>query len=334
MANEYDRFLAKDDIAREKARKLTSLLRLPSKPTRTSLLADLTRFGILQHVPPKLKLLYQYLEVDFNPLELCANVCPILESLPGSEVRVEEDPDLSEPIDINHLDKPYSPPLCQYVEALKEALLLRLVSQVAQIYQTISFTRLQELAPFVTVWELEKVIVRAARNNNLQVRIDHITHSLHFGTDLNLNLKEETPGGPFVQAMPTERIRDQLCAFSQALQQAASLIFSEETQARLEKEKVKARKQYLKTVEDDHKALLNRKKIIENRKEFLENQEKAKRKKYAEEHRTKELKEREAEELRLKKEKEEREKEQFLTDLCFLLVLQELFSVFNNLLPI
>ena len=39
---------------------------------------------------------------------------------------------------------------------------------------------------------------------------------------------------------------------------------------------MKARKQYLKTVEDDHKALLNRKKIIENRKEFLENQEKAK----------------------------------------------------------
>ena len=66
-----------------------------------------------------------------------------------------------------------------------------------------------------------------------QVRIDHLGHSLHFGTDLSLNLKEEVPEGPHVQSMPAETLRVQLSLLSQALQQAAHLISAEETSVRL-----------------------------------------------------------------------------------------------------
>lgn len=65
-----------------------------------------------------------------------------------------------------------------------------------------------------------------------QVRVDHLGHSLHFGTDLSLNLKEEVPEGPHVQSMPAETLRVQLSLLSQALQQAAHLISAEETSVR------------------------------------------------------------------------------------------------------
>ena len=120
------------------------------------------RSGILQYVPPELKQLYLRLEVDFNPLELCKTVIPILDGLPipSSTTAQEED---------EQSDKPYSPPLGQYVEALKEVLLVRLIKQVSQVYHSISFERLQELAPFASIWQLEKMVVEAAHRNHLQV---------------------------------------------------------------------------------------------------------------------------------------------------------------------
>ena len=65
-----------------------------------------------------------------------------------------------------------------------------------------------------------------------QVRIDHLDQSLHFGTDLSLNLKEEVPEGPHVQSMPAETLRVQLSLLSQALQQAEQIISKEEATVR------------------------------------------------------------------------------------------------------
>lgn len=61
---------------------------------------------MLQLVSPELQQLYQYLEVDFNPLHLCHNVMPILDSL-------EEQENFK-----------------QYVELLKGITLVRLIKQV------------------------------------------------------------------------------------------------------------------------------------------------------------------------------------------------------------
>ena len=47
-------------------------------------------------------------------------------------------------------------------------------------------------------------------------------------------------------------------------------------QAKLDKERQRLRRQYLKAADEDHKAMLARRKIIEERKEYLELQEKEK----------------------------------------------------------
>ena len=58
----------------------------------------------------------------------------------------------------------------------------------------------------------------------LQVRIDHRTKSLSFGTDLGLSQREEAAEGPTIQNMPSENIRNQLTNFGYLLAQAVAKI--------------------------------------------------------------------------------------------------------------
>merc|ERR1712200_27258 len=70
--------------------------------------------------------------------------------------------------------------------------------------------RLIELAYFTTPHKLERVIVECARNNDMQVRIDHRTGTVRFGTDLAEAQRQDLPEGPHVQSMPSEQIRTQV----------------------------------------------------------------------------------------------------------------------------
>ena len=47
---------------------------------------------------------------------------------------------------------------------------VRLLKQVSQVYQSICFKRLLDLAPFATSFELERVIVDCVRHNDMQVK--------------------------------------------------------------------------------------------------------------------------------------------------------------------
>lgn len=62
-----------------------------------------------------------------------------------------------------------------------------------------------------------------------QVRIDHRSHSLSFGTDLGLSQKEEAAEGPTIQSMTSEQIRNQLTVMGRVLSQAVSLISPKQT---------------------------------------------------------------------------------------------------------
>lgn len=59
---------------------------------------------------------------------------------------------------------------------------------------------------------------------DFQVRIDHTSRTLSFGSDLNYSTKEDAPVGPFLQNMPSEQIRNQLTAMSSALAKSIQII--------------------------------------------------------------------------------------------------------------
>jgi len=284
---EFDRFIETDRSPAEKMARLAVLLALSQPPTRVSLLKDCVRFGVVTAASPELQNLYNWLEVDFHPLSLTRKVDQQLKSF-------ESMPEFAA--------------LTQYSAPLRDMTLVRLIKQVAQVYQTLQISRLLELANGTSQQHMERLIVECARNNDMQVRIDHRTRSVRFGTDLAESQRTDLPEGPHVQSMPSEQIRTQLMRMMVTLDGSINTIYPTRNlveNAELRKKIVDA---YHSSKSRDHLRLLARHDIIEKRKEWLErcNTEQQKEKMKKQEIREREKKK--AEEARLKEEWEKREK--------------------------
>lgn len=114
--------------------------------------------------------------------------------------------------------------LQQYITALQDVTLVRLVRQIAQVYQTIEFARLIQIARFTTPFHLERLLVDCVRHNDMQIRIDHGNRCIHFGMDLSESQREDKPEGPTLQVMPSEQVRNQLVDMATVLNQAIHVI--------------------------------------------------------------------------------------------------------------
>ncbi|XP_053476340.1 eukaryotic translation initiation factor 3 subunit A isoform X2 [Ictalurus furcatus] len=288
------RLLDMDGIIVEKHRRLATLLGLQSPPTRQSLINDMVRFNLLQYIVSDVKELYNWLEVEFHPLKLCGRVTKVLNWVRD---QAEKEPDLQ-----------------HYVPHLQSNTILRLLQQVAQIYQSIEFSRLASLVPFVDAFQLERSIVDAARHCDLQVRIDHTSRTLSFGSDLNYSTKEDAPVGPFLQNMPSEQIRNQLTAMSSAMAKAIQIIKPASILQEREEQSQQAITAYLKNARKEHQRILARRQTIEERKERLESLNIQREKEELEQREAELQKVRKAEEERLRQEAKEREKERIMQE--------------------
>lgn len=231
-------------------RNLASLLGLTTVlPTRSQLVKDLKRMGYLQHAYKPLQDLYRYLEVDFHPLAICERVQSVIQFIEKCE----------DCTDIQN-----------YVAALKNIAILRLLKGVSQVYQTIEYNRLSELCPFADSIYLETMVVEASRRNDLQVRIDHRKNSLNFGTELCVSQTEEVIEGPHLQSMPSEQVRLQLVNTYSTLLKARSLIEPENLESSRERLRIDLMYRYLVRRESEHDAILSRHILIEERKKQLE----------------------------------------------------------------
>ncbi|XP_064172765.1 eukaryotic translation initiation factor 3 subunit A isoform X3 [Anguilla rostrata] len=288
------RLLDMDGIIVEKHRRLATLLGLQSPPTRQSLINDMVRFNLLQYIVPEVKELYNWLEMDFHPLKLCGRVTKVLNWVRD---QAEKESDLQ-----------------QYVPHLQNNTILRLLQQVAQIYQSIEFSRLASLVPFVDAFQLERSIVDAARHCDLQVRIDHTSRTLSFGSDLNYSTKEDSPVGPFLQNMPSAQIRNQLTAMSSSLAKAIQVIKPATILQERDEQSQQAIAAYLKNARKEHQRILARRQTIEERKERLESLNIQREKEELEQREAEMQKVRKAEEERLRQEAKEREKERIMQE--------------------
>lgn len=240
---EFDRFIETDKSPLEKAQKLSVLLGLQTPPTRQSLLKDIVRLNILNLASTQYQNLYNWLEVEFNPLELCGRVDSVMGSLEDE----------------------------QYATPLRDVTLVKLILQVCQVYQTITFERLMDLThKFATPFHMERLLVECVRHNDMQIRVDHGTGCIHFGTDLSESQREDKQEGPLLQPMPSEQIRNQLINMSSVLTKSMQLInpgMDKKEKASLHSRLIQA---YHASKHLEHMRLLARHKIIEDRKEYLE----------------------------------------------------------------
>ncbi|KAI1305932.1 Eukaryotic translation initiation factor 3 subunit A [Halotydeus destructor] len=238
-----------ENVVENHQRNLASLLGLNTAiPSRASLIADLRKTGVLSFAYDELQQLYNILEVEFHPLQLCKKVEVIIKFMDESEA---------------------CPDLKLYTSSLKDVAIVRLLKEIAQVYQSIEYSRLLELCPFVDPIYLEKMIVDAARRNDLQVRINHRTKSLLFGTESAFK-SEEVIEGPHLQSMPSSQMRQQLVTMYSTLQKARSLIDSDRTRAQREDLRRTIMVAYERVKHNEHAQILERQNYIEARKEELE----------------------------------------------------------------
>ncbi|RWS27047.1 Eukaryotic translation initiation factor 3 subunit A-like protein [Leptotrombidium deliense] len=275
-----------ENVIENHQRNLASLLGLVAVvPTRGSLIKDLKRMGVLQHAYQPLQDLYNWLEVDFHPLKLCSRVQTVIEYIGSCE---------------------NLPELKQYINALKDVTVIRLLKEISQVYQTIEYDRLLQLCPFVDAIYLENMVVNAARRNDLQVRINHSKRCLFFGTELKMSQGEEIVEGPHLQSMPSEQIRLQLVNVYSVLQKARALIEPVKIKSQRDELKRRIMMSYDRSCHEDHMRILERQNYIERCKEEIEKigiEREKEEKKMLEE---KQQKIRVAEEERMAKEAEER----------------------------
>ena len=247
-----DEVLDQDENTFEKLKRLSALLNLQQPPTRLSLLKDLAKYNVIQYAHAPIRALYHSLEVEFNPLKLSESVNRCLDFVDTLEEKEKKE-------------------YAQYVPPIKEITVTRLVKQIAQIYTSIEIKRFVQLAPSgIDLHTLEKLVVDSAKSLELQVRINHQTKSLHFGNEVYVAQKDELPEGPSIQNMPSEQIRNQLIAMSDALQQALHLIYHNENKARLSELALNIANVYRQTHEKHHMDLLRRRQLIEKQKEMYE----------------------------------------------------------------
>ncbi|CAD7083732.1 unnamed protein product [Hermetia illucens] len=245
---EFDRFIETDKSPLEKAQKLAVLLGLNQPPTRVSLLKDVVRLNVVNLAAEQFTNLYTWLEVDFDPLNLCKRVQTVIDFISADE---------------NSL-------LNQYTQSLQDVTLMRLIRQVSQVYQSIEFTRLLELAQFTDAFYLERILVDCVRHNDMQITIDHKRRCIHFGTDLTESQREDHPDGPQLQSMPSEQVRSQLVNMAVVLHRAIAAIYPNRKKEEREKARLQMVENYHEIKDKEHHRILQRQKIIEDRKEFIE----------------------------------------------------------------
>lgn len=284
-----------ENIIEQHHRNLSLLLGITSMPpTRASLIKDLKRMGVLQFSSQPIQDLYQLLEIEFNPLGICGRVQQIIDYI---EQATADGETATESMDLR-----------QYIGALKEVTIVRLIREVSQVYRTIEFNRLLELCPFADSLYMEKLVVESARRHDLQVLIDHRRGCYIFGTELRVSTSDEFIEGPHLQTMPNEQMRRQLVSMYSSLQKALNLIEPDLIRQQREEYKRNVMKAYFVTAKDEHLRVLDRQNIVEKRKEMIDqlgkNREMEEKKRLEEE----EAKRREAEAIRMMEENKERER--------------------------
>lgn len=232
--------------------------------------------------------LYNWLEIDFNPLNLCKRVQTVvkaIEAIPGE-----------------------NNPLAPYVRPLKDVTIMRLIRQISQVYESIEFDRLLHMASFSNIFDLEKLLVESVRHNDMQIRIDHQKRCIYFGTDLTESQREDHPDGPNLQSMPSEQIRSQLVNMSSVLHRAVSIVYPNRERDQRAKMRTQMVQHYHEIKSREHQRILQRQKIIEDRKEFIEKQNNAREVEEARRLEEEARKAKLAEQKRLEQENEERER--------------------------
>lgn len=213
---------------------------------------------MLRLASENIRSLYNILEVTFDPLTLCVEVAPLFRTL--SE------------------DTSYAP----YLPLLQRALLSRLISQLAQVYSSITIENLHSLLQPLrdalaggggdpAIYEPEQIeayIMRGTHACELNVRVDHASGTLEFVDDPFSGFDTHVAThGIVVQPSSASLVRTRLSSIASALNHALAIL---EPPPVPSAEEQRTRVAALVTAADaERKALQLRRAIVARRRELL-----------------------------------------------------------------
>lgn len=194
---------------RGKTTRLAALLGLTKAPTRAGLLKDALSRDVLRLSPEPIKILYNLLEVSFDPLTLCASTAPMLATLCAS-------------------DTPYT----GYRPLLTRALLSRLLAQLSQIYSTLKLSALVDLVKPLDGFgaeQIEAYLMGCARRCELRIRVDHASGTIAFADEAFTHVDDSSPvltsaQEAVVQPSASDVVRTRLSTLAYALHDALRVI--------------------------------------------------------------------------------------------------------------
>lgn len=244
-----------EDELRHRNTRLTSLLNLAKSPSRDALLKQALSKNVLNFVRPEIHALYKILEVDFHPLSIKTRIVPIISA-------IAEIPEY----------KPYFKPLC-------DVILTRLFQQLSQVYETVKFDFVIDLATFPAPFysshtAIEKFIVKGCHKGEFDITINHETRSITFKDDIYDESKVNssiTESASSLQLTPSEIVRTQLSRLGKTLFAVVSKVdtsFIEERDSLREA----AIERALAGVDAENIETLDRLKTIETRQREAENE--------------------------------------------------------------
>ncbi|TIB04796.1 hypothetical protein E3P94_00041 [Wallemia ichthyophaga] len=231
--------------------KLSSILSLQKIPTRSSLLTDAIANGVLKRASKDVRQLYQLLEADFHPLNVCETVAPLLASIGKDEST------------------------SKYIEPLQNVVLTRLFEQLAQLYDTVDISYALNLVKPLgrnSEKEVERFVIGSVAIGGLKVRIDHVKKSIAFQEDIFAHSRasevavEETSK---VQPTPADLVRYQYAHLSDVLQNTLYRIDGTSLQ-KAQKTEEDAYAHALASMEEERKGYLYRRAIITRRRELAD----------------------------------------------------------------
>eukprot|EP00158_Paraphelidium_tribonemae_P006905 Partr_v1_DN28028_c3_g1_i1_m57737 putative Component of the eukaryotic translation initiation factor 3 (eIF-3) complex, which is involved in protein synthesis and, together with other initiation factors, stimulates binding of mRNA and methionyl-tRNAi to the 40S ribosome (By similarity) len=261
---------------------LMRFLGLSVVPTRQSLIDEVLDRNLLKLVSPELRELYEVLEVSFHPLMVAEKMKPLVEKL-------SQDPEMA-----------------AYIRPVYNVMFTRLLEQLSTVYSTVKLSKLSELAAFPAPYnqsdlDIQMFILRKCRKGELSARIDHLTNSLSFDTDL---LKGPYPlADNSVSSLKSDQMKTQLFEIASNLSAAVKVIKN----VPAEKVSAKNLEEFYANVEEERQIALARKFQIERRKEIIEAITLKKEREEAHERAVRAQQEAEAEKKRLEEESRRRE---------------------------
>ena len=223
------------DLEHEKVKRMASMLSFPTDISRSLLLAELKRCGVLDAASEEVKALHSLTEATFFPLDVCDKARPLIEGLVASPGGA----------------------CAQYDGALRRLVGVRILQQMERVYLTVKIESVVKAIGVLTWPEIVDLILWAAKRELITLRIDE-------------RAGEIRQASAQASAAMSLEVRDTLSKFGAALEAVSARLNLAELKNKKDEKRRQLYTSFQTSLKEEHEKILERRGIIERRKEEAE----------------------------------------------------------------